>query len=299
MFHLNILYPSCSFLQQYMSCYNRLNLHYFKNSEQIFDILQTNTMPIVLNKPQGMTPLEAIHQLRTTKPELKNQVMGYAGRLDPMAEGVLVILVGDENKNRTHYERLPKKYEFELLLGISTDSYDGLGLVTQANSLPANWEKQLRKIVQELPHSFEQPYPPYSAARVNGKPLFYWAREGKIHEVTIPTKTVTIDQITILETHLTTIDEILPPLLTRIHMVQGSFRQEEIEKQWINVQKEHHNLQVALIRMEVTCSSGLYIRSLCDDIGHKMTTGGIAYSITRTAVAEMTRDSAECIYINK
>ena len=57
-----------------------------------------------LYKPQGVTPLELIDRFRQKHPEYKDEKLGYAGRLDPMAEGILLVLVGDENKKRKTYE---------------------------------------------------------------------------------------------------------------------------------------------------------------------------------------------------
>ena len=89
---------------------------------------------ILINKPISLTPLQAIRRLQSLHPELEGEKIGYAGRLDPMAEGLLLLLVSDENKKRKEYERLPKTYEFEVLLGIETDSYDVLGIITKVDA---------------------------------------------------------------------------------------------------------------------------------------------------------------------
>src|SRR5579871_234239 len=92
-------------------------------------------MQTILNlyKPIGKTPLEVIREFQIQNPEYQNVKLGYAGRLDPMAEGVLLVLVGEENKKRKEYERLKKEYEFTVLFGIETDSYDALGTVKNIN----------------------------------------------------------------------------------------------------------------------------------------------------------------------
>ena len=84
---------------------------------------------IVVNKPQGKTPLELIQEYRASHPKLEDQKLGYAGRLDPLASGVMLILVGDENTNRAYYERLPKTYIFEIVAGCETDTYDPMGII--------------------------------------------------------------------------------------------------------------------------------------------------------------------------
>lgn len=84
-----------------------------------------------LNKKMSQTPLEAIEEWRVGKPEFKNVKLSYAGRLDPLAVGKLIILVGEENKNRKEYERMDKEYYYEVLLGFNTDTFDVLGITQE------------------------------------------------------------------------------------------------------------------------------------------------------------------------
>lgn len=131
--------------------------------------------------------------------------LGYAGRLDPMARGVLVLLVDDENKNRTQYEFFDKEYTFKCIFGLSTDTYDVLGLIQEKAGELSICSSSLspEQFQQELQNHFTthflgkhfQLYPPYSSVRVKGKPLFQWAKEGKLDQVTIPGKNVEIHSI--------------------------------------------------------------------------------------------------------
>ena len=84
---------------------------------------------IVLNKKEGETPLLALENFRAKNPKYLNVPMTYAGRLDPMASGVLLILAGAETKNKDKYLVLNKEYDFSMLFGFSTDTYDILGKV--------------------------------------------------------------------------------------------------------------------------------------------------------------------------
>src|SRR5690348_16589190 len=90
--------------------------------------------------------------LKKQFPELATSRIGYAGRLDPMAEGLLLLLVGDENKQRVSYEKLAKVYSVELLFGFATDSHDILGLITDqdAHSLAKNLHVTLEKTLTTL-----------------------------------------------------------------------------------------------------------------------------------------------------
>src|SRR3989344_2297636 len=88
-----------------------------------------------LYKKEGQTPLEAMEEFRKENLEYKDQKMTYAGRLDPMAEGVLLILTGDDCKEKQKYLGLNKEYEFEILWGFQTDTYDILGLDPMAEGV--------------------------------------------------------------------------------------------------------------------------------------------------------------------
>ena len=87
---------------------------------------------IVLQKKRGETPLEILEQVEITNlgehPELQNAPLAYAGRLDPMAEGKLLVLIGDECKKQSSHTKLDKEYEVEIVLDLKTDTGDVLGL---------------------------------------------------------------------------------------------------------------------------------------------------------------------------
>ena len=87
-----------------------------------------------LYKERGETPLECIERFRRANPEYKNVPMSYAGRLDPMAEGVLIILAGEANKKKSDFLSLDKEYTFDVLFGFSTDTYDVLGVMADADT---------------------------------------------------------------------------------------------------------------------------------------------------------------------
>ena len=241
---------------------------------------------IVINKPVGCTPFESIQQLKERHPEYKDIKLGYAGRLDPMADGVLVVLVGEENKKRKEYEQLPKQYTFEILFGISTDTYDIMGLpkATVNNFSHIN----IATLSQELRNyigSWKQPYPPYSSPRIQGKPLFYWARHNALGQIQIPSKKVTVQDIRIIDFCQIKTADILSYITNRIARVSGDFRQQKILTTWeqlVSTLPDH----LPKARIEITCSSGLYVRSLAHEIGQTFDTSALAFSITRTSVGE-------------
>ncbi len=139
---------------------------------------------LILEKKIGQTPLQVLEEFKKNNPEYQGIKMAYAGRLDPMAEGQLLVLVGDTCKERDKYLGLNKEYEFEILLGFKTDSQDVLGLAKYGK--PRNFFKTIffRRDKQRTPiknilkklHSFigkhNWEYPIFSSKTVQGKPLF-------------------------------------------------------------------------------------------------------------------------------
>jgi tRNA pseudouridine55 synthase len=84
---------------------------------------------IILYKNRGETPLECILRFKKENPDYMNDKMTYAGRLDPLAEGLLLVLVGDECKNKEKYLKFDRKYEVEGTFWFCTDIYDLLGVL--------------------------------------------------------------------------------------------------------------------------------------------------------------------------
>jgi tRNA pseudouridine55 synthase len=236
-------------------------------------------------KPISKTPLEMIHQIKEKYPELKNEKMGYAGRLDPLAEGVLIILVGEECKNRKSYEQMPKVYEFEVLFGISTDSYDVMGLIQSISSVKVNDEK-VQDVAFSFIGEFEQPYPPYSSVKFKGRSLFHWARENKLSEVIIPSKKVNVSEISYIGKNEINGSELLKEVTQRIENVKGIFRQQTIIDEWNTKMQKYSNVLFPIYKFKIVCSSGTYVRSIANGMGKLLQVPSLAYSIKRTEVGE-------------
>lgn len=247
---------------------------------------------LLLNKPIGMTPLQSIEEYRSHHPELHNVKLAYAGRLDPMAQGLLLVLIGNECKNRTSYELLPKIYKFETVFGISTDTFDILGLLLRGQTSPKlnnlrNIQGLTSGVDQLLPTFLGkqiQYYPPYSSARVHGKPLYYWAREGKLDQIEIPHKEIEIYSLEHISNFEISVEKFVKTALERISQVQGKFRQEQIIPQWEEFRKLFQGHILFGAQFEITCSSGTYIRSIAYQMGEQLGTGALAFSIKRTHV---------------
>ncbi len=237
---------------------------------------------IITDKKIGETPLGALERVRRERNIGAHIPMTYAGRLDPMAEGVLIILTGEECRNKEKYLSLDKEYEIGVLFGIKTDTLDILGLIQNVNV-----EKAKKIDIQKYVGKFEQIYPMYSSKTVNGKQLHRYARNGEEVEK-MPTKNVEIYSIEKLDEREASGLEIAENSISRImklkEKVQGGFRKEEIMEEWKAFAEEFEKIDFKIWRLKVKCSSGTYMRSLAERIGMDASVGAIAYSIKRDSV---------------
>ncbi len=139
---------------------------------------------ILVDKPYGATPLEAIQALRLSGVLSADEKATYAGRLDPLATGLLLILHGDGVHEKDSYLGLSKAYEIEIAFGVETDTGDLLGIPNvQEGDLPS-----IEKIIELLESTHEVQYPAYSSKTVAGKPLHEYTRDGV--EVSRPSRAV-------------------------------------------------------------------------------------------------------------
>src|SRR5690606_3003021 len=102
------------------------------------------------------------------------------------------------------YQNLDKNYQFEIMFGVSTDTYDLLGKLTSIDPDVPSFErikKDLERVVSNLAGVQYQKYPSYSSIRVDGKPLYWHARNNNLENVSVPQKKVTIYQIKIVSLH--------------------------------------------------------------------------------------------------
>ena len=140
----------------------------------------------LIEKEVGQTPLQALKVWKEQNPAYKNISASYAGRLDPMASGKLLILLGDECKKQKSYTKLDKEYEIEVLLDVGSDTGDALGLVEYAGRHTRYDHNALLNALRAEVGRHMRPYPHFSSKTVGGKPLFLHALEGSLSAVNVP-----------------------------------------------------------------------------------------------------------------
>lgn len=236
---------------------------------------------IVINKILGETPLECLERVRIEYGIDAGVPMTYAGRLDPLAEGQMIILVGEECKNKEKYTGFDKEYEIEILFGFSTDSYDVLGFLEEKSLAavelfaPLCVSKSLSGTdFSSYVRKFTQIYPRYSSKIIAMKEI----------PDEMPTKEVEIYSIEKLETRQIKGGELIEKILEKISLVKGDFRQKEITARWSSISKEIHEADFTILKLRVKCSSGTYMRSLAFNIGKDLGLPALAFSIKRLSL---------------
>lgn len=246
---------------------------------------------IILDKKEGETPLQVLEKFRRKYKEYRDEKMTYAGRLDPMAKGLLLVLTGEETKNKEKYLALDKEYEFEILFGFATDTYDILGKVVKNTEVRPMYKVKLTENIDEslkyFTGKFIQKYPIYSSKTVKGKQLFHYAREGV--EIEIPEREVFVKELKFLKLRKISDRQLLANIERRIKKVQGDFRQEEIIKIWkknLNTKRSISSGEFILASFKIKCGSGTYVRGIANSLGEVIGIPALAFSIKRTKIGK-------------
>ncbi len=198
----------------------------------------TDNLPggiLAVRKPMGMTSHDVVNRVRRL---YNTKRVGHAGTLDPMATGVLVVLVGRAAKACEYISSDRKGYRALLRLGITTDTEDTTGeVMTKSESIPT--ADDVIDAVSGFVGKIKQIPPMYSALKVNGQKLYDLARQG----VTVEREAREIEIFSLV------------------------CKPTESDTDYI---------------LEVECSGGTYIRTLCADIGSKLGCGGAMAALERT-----------------
>ncbi len=148
---------------------------------------------LVVNKKKNMTSRDVVNEISHIFGIKK---VGHTGTLDPLAEGVLVITIGEATKIAELLTASYKEYIAGVLLGIKTDTLDITGKVI--DNKPVYDNLNIEEIIKSYKKTYLQEVPIYSAVKVNGKKLYEYARKGE--KVELPKKEVTIKEIELLST---------------------------------------------------------------------------------------------------
>ena len=202
---------------------------------------------LLIDKEQDWTSSDVVSKLRGI---LHERCIGHAGTLDPMATGLLIIMVGKCTKASDYIMHHDKEYIATLKLGVTTDTQDIWGTVTNKSEVNVSKE-QLTDAISHFVGDIEQIPPMYSAIKIKGQKLYNIARRGG--EVERQPRKIRVDSIDIIS---------------------------------------YENDTAVL---DIKCSSGTYVRTLCNDIGAILGCGGCMSELRRVKIGNMTIDKAHKI----
>ncbi|MBI4386692.1 MAG: tRNA pseudouridine(55) synthase TruB [Elusimicrobia bacterium] len=131
---------------------------------------------LLIDKPKGITSHDAVLAIRRLLPS--GTKVGHSGTLDPLASGLLILLVGPATKSAAYYQKLPKVYSGAIRLGTETETGDLDGKVVRESAVPEITASELQKKMETFLGLIEMQPPIYSAVKYKGKPLYTYARKG-------------------------------------------------------------------------------------------------------------------------
>ena len=206
---------------------------------------------IVINKPKGCTSHDVVSKIK----KIVKEKVGHTGTLDPLATGVLPVLIGKGTLCSKYLINHDKEYEVSLKLGASTDTMDAEGKILDKEEVKKSvLEKEnVEKVLECFIGKQEQAPPMYSAIKIAGKKLYEYARKGE--SVELPKRKIEIYNIELVGIN-------------------------KIDKK---------------IEFKVSCSKGTYIRSLCIDIAKTLGTIGYMADLKRLKVGEFSIKNAVVI----
>ncbi|NLB15897.1 MAG: tRNA pseudouridine(55) synthase TruB, partial [Clostridiales bacterium] len=204
---------------------------------------------VVLDKPEGLTSMDCVNYARRL---YRTQQVGHTGTLDPLATGVLVMLVGRAVKVCEYTSGERKRYLARLRLGIKTDSEDISGEIISRYDGDLPGIDAVRAASEKFVGEYDQIPPMYSAISHKGKRLYELAREG-------------------IE-------------------IERRPRRVEVYKITVNPTDSPSDFDI-----DILCSGGTYIRTLCGDIGEALGCGGTMAALRRTGAGSFGIDEADTI----
>jgi len=239
-------------------------------------------MIVPVYKPLGAST----HQLAFQVGQFYGEKATHTGTLDPLAEGVVVILTGEDRLRRSEFSKWRKVYEFSVAFGVSTDSFDLMGKIKDVNFEDVNVEALARKIriwADGLPGKIQQQIPDFSARRINGKSAFDFAKKGLAIEKKF--EEIEIFSCEFLGSRECSGTELAQKAIQNISLVEGDFRQEELIKMW---QKVKLPKKLFVYDFRINTSKRTYVRALVNQLEIKLNFPAVATAIVRTANGKYT-----------
>ncbi|MDI6802478.1 MAG: tRNA pseudouridine(55) synthase TruB [Bacteroidota bacterium] len=158
------------------------------------NFLKENGSIFLVNKPMGWSSFDVVKKMRI---HFGVKKVGHAGTLDPKATGLLIVGMGKKTKQISDYTDMEKEYEAVMVLGASTASYDAETEIIKIRSFADITKDDVNRVLKMLTGVIMQKPPMYSAIKLNGKPLYKYARKGR--EIELEAREVEISQLELID----------------------------------------------------------------------------------------------------
>jgi tRNA pseudouridine55 synthase len=152
---------------------------------------------LLVDKPQGLTSHDVVARVRRL---FGTREVGHSGTLDPLASGLMVLLIGEATKLSQYVTEGNKSYQVGFKLGFTTDTLDTTGTIQTENKVDVS-EDQIRNKALSLLGELSLPIPIFSAKKIDGKKLYEYARNNE--SVEIPLKLMTFWDVQVAESQTT------------------------------------------------------------------------------------------------
>jgi len=245
---------------------------------------------IIIHKEWGETPLQALHVVRALYEISDTVPMTYAGRLDPLATGALIILIGEECKNKDAYLKFDKKYSATFVCGIQTDTGDIFGCVTdrELENMSLNQDISIvNDFMQACKDMKEQQYPLFSSKKVQGKQLFEYGIDGASGNggvIQRPYRPIAVRSCVAEWGTSTKVSDLYDMCVQAGQKLGNGFRVDTIVLSWDFAKAS----KVSLPTLHVACtvSSGTYIRGFAEILNKISGKPWVMTSLHRESVGE-------------
>ncbi len=213
---------------------------------------------VPVDKPVGVSSHTVVSWARK---HLDIQKIGHTGTLDPLASGILILLIGREaTVLQDTYLKQDKEYECTMRLGVGTDTLDCTGEVTERQSwdqVKTITKKQVTTAIAAFVGDQRQLVPVYSAIKFHGRKLYDLARQGRAMPKKMPERTISLYSLSLLDFH------------------------------------KAAKAQTLTVTFRVHCSSGTYVRVLAQDIGKKLGLAATVTALRRTRIGTLSLSDIE------
>lgn len=229
-------------------------------------------------KPIGITT-HALAKLVSTQ---TGELTTHTGSLDPMAEGVVVMLTGLDRYRKSELNTGSKIYEFKVIFGFESDTFDVLGRLQNYHPTPLSdsvIESNLKMVLPKFIGSQTQRLPNFSARRYQGKSFFDLARSGQ--SVPIVDQSIEVFSLELISVDKMSVRDVLESACAKVSRVKGDFRQSLVLEDWRDLPQNFGHDQVVIAELRAETSKRTYIRGLVRDIVRDVGISGLVYSLCR------------------